>query len=170
MTVVALAQVTEVPGGLAMTPIFGWVMTVVALAAVIALGLCMRRSKRRLSDKPDFKPIMRETVDVVVTECAGKNFSVEVNPSEVAVKPGAPLRWNFNGPADAKLTIKPKDQNSWPFPGLPSPAKAAPQVPVKAGNAKGDAVLGSRHKYWVVIECDGRTFNIDPDVYIFDYK
>lgn len=169
MTVVALAQVTEAPGGLAMTPTFGWVMTVVALVAVIALGLCMRRSKRRISDKPDFKPIMRKTVDVIVKECDEKNFSIEVDPSEVGVKPGEPLQWDFTGPANAKLTIKPKDEVSWPFPGPPLPAKAAPKVPVKAGNAKGNAVVGSRHKYWVVVECDGRTFNIDPDIYIFDW-
>jgi hypothetical protein len=150
-----------------MTPALGWLMTVVALVAVSALVICLLRLKRLLV-KPGFEPNMRNTVDVVVKECDEQSFSVEIDPSEVGLRRGGPLRWNFSGPTDATLTIKPVDQDSWPFPSLPSPAKAAPQVPVMAGNVKGNAPTGRRHKYWVVIECNGRTFNIDPDIYILD--
>jgi hypothetical protein len=151
-----------------MTPTLGWLMTVVAVVAVGALAISLRRSRRPSPAQPGFTPIMRKSVDVVVNECDENAFSVEVDPSEVGVPRGGPLRWNFSGPDDARLSIEPKDPASWPFPSPPSPARAAPRVPVQAGNAKGNAPVGSRHRYWVVIECDGRTYRIDPDIYILD--
>lgn len=151
-----------------MTPTLGWLMTVVAAVAVGALALSLRRSRRSRSSRSGSAPTMRESVDVTLNECDETGFSVEIDPPEVRVSRGRPLRWDFSGPDDARLSIEPKDPSSWPFPSPPSPAKAAPRVPIQAGNAKGNAAVGSRHRYWVVIECDGRTYRIDPDIYILD--
>lgn len=147
-----------------MTPTIGWIMTFVALAAITAFVV----SRRRGSPPSGFKPTPRESVEVKV-KCDANSFSLVVDPWHVYVRRERPLKWVLDGPAGSTMEIKPQDATKWPLGAtLPLP-QATPNKPtINAGNVNKNATVGSTHKYSILIECGGRTFDIDPDIYIFD--
>jgi hypothetical protein len=106
-------------------------------------------------------PHPRELVNVHVEHHEGA-LRIRVDPWEVDVTNGKPLRWAFHADAGATMRIVPK--GDWPFPGLPS------QVPVQAGGSVNAGVVkgtvGTGHAYSVLVEVDGQKLDIDPDIWI----
>ena len=105
----------------------------------------------------------RETVDVHV-ESQGGVLRIRVDPWEVEVTNGKPLRWKFHSSNGATLRIAPKSPGDWPFPELP------PQVPIRAGgivnagNVRG--TVGESYAYSILVSIGGQELDIDPDIFI----
>jgi len=137
-------------------------MASVAFAAIAALVV----SNRRTSNMPNFESSIRDTVEVHM-ECDGDTFSLRVDPWIVSVRPGQRLRWTFHGPAGATMRIRPDDAANWPFPGLPPQAPERAGRAIDAGRMNRGAAGGSTHKYSILLHCDGRDFDIDPDIYVW---
>lgn len=144
-----------------MTPTLGWLMTGVAFVAMTGLLL----AKRRQTAGPGYDPTPIEKVTVTLT-CQENLFTFKVEPWWAPVARGKPLEWVLHGPPDAEMTIVAKDSKTWPFPHLPPGNPHKPNHPVQAGKVKPNVKVGNTRHYSIKLECDGTTFDIDPDIFI----
>ncbi|MEX2527854.1 MAG: hypothetical protein WEA09_09490 [Gemmatimonadota bacterium] len=138
-----------------------------ALVAIAAFFLSLRRSKDITPPQNCKQANPRERVTVTFTPRSDTNFSFEVDPWEVVVTRGRPLRWELTGPRGSTIEIKPKDENDWPFPPFTGGPVGGPNRPVQAGNANQNANRPAPYRYSIILKHDGKTFDIDPEIYIW---
>jgi hypothetical protein len=103
-------------------------------------------------------------IDVRILGCATDQIQIVVRPWEAPVRRGAAVSWPIDAPGIDSLVIVPK--GDWPFT-EPRPSVGRPNVPARAGNVRQDARMG-RYSYSIMVYCEGRIIDIDPEVVIRD--
>jgi hypothetical protein len=115
-----------------------------------------------------------DSVNIRVEGCTAESTLIEVNPWAVVVERGRPLRWTTNAGQQGvdSVAIQAVTPGHWPFPwAQPGQAQrrvARPQQPtIQAGNAGGPRGIVT-YRYRILVYCDGRILDIDPDIIITD--
>jgi hypothetical protein len=155
-------------------PVLAKASAVAALAALVAGCAPVTR------DHPPPAPV--DVISIQVSGCATEYIAIVVHPWTARVRRAAPLRWTT--PAEVDSVAIQAVHDGWPFPWPaapqpthppqlrppppPRPRRSAPGgTPIQAGPITPGVPMGV-HSYRILLYCEGRVIDIDPEIIIFE--
>lgn len=143
--------------------------------------------------RPDLTPPAPvNDISIDITGCNTNQIGIIVRPWTAWVARGQPLRWTTPAAVDS-VAIQAIDPTRWPFQWGPgqglregpgqgqgqlqqAPRQQPPQQrrsarggqPIQAGTVPADAPIGETYRYRILVYCQGRVLDIDPDLIIRD--